>query len=184
MKKEGGLMRNKNSRILITILGGWFGLHRYLDRKIVSGLIYTFTFGVFGIGWLIDVYHAFTISNLSKAYNYTDLPSPDQTLSVGDRTYKLAYSYDNVELYTMTPFSFSIPSNALLGFRTEPNNDYDKRAIYFLWNNTNIGYIHIGRLQDMMHDYMRPDRYIIARYEEMNSDNNVLITLSFYKESN
>ena len=70
MTKEGGLMRNKNSRILITILGGWFGLHRYLDRKIVSGLIYTFTFGVFGIGWLIDVYHALTISNLSKAYNY------------------------------------------------------------------------------------------------------------------
>lgn len=178
-------MRNKNSRILITILGGWFGLHRYLDHKIISGLIYTFTFGVFGIGWLIDIYRAFTAPDFSKGVNYspsTNLPVPDQCLSINDRNYELAYNYNNVELYTMTPFSFSIPFNALLGFRTEPDNDYDKKAIYFLWNNTNIGYIHIGRLQDMLHDYMRPDRYIIARYEGMNPDNNVCITLSFYKE--
>ena len=181
-------MKTKTSRILVTIFGGWLGLHRYLDHKIISGLLYTFTFGVFGIGWFIDIYRAFTAPApaSTKAFNYNisnKLPSPDQTLLIGDCNYELAYNYNNVELYTMTPFSFSIPFNSILGFRTEPKNDYDKRAIYFLWNNTNIGYIHIGRLQDMMHDYMRPDRYIIARYEGMTSDNNVLITLSFYKKA-
>jgi len=34
---------------------GFFGVHRfYLDRPI-SGLIYLFTFGIFGIGWLVDI---------------------------------------------------------------------------------------------------------------------------------
>ncbi len=34
---------------------GFVGAHRFYEGKIGSGLIYMFTFGFFGIGWLFDV---------------------------------------------------------------------------------------------------------------------------------
>ena len=42
---------SKRTRILATIFGGWFGLHKYLDKHIGMGILYTFTCGLFGIGW-------------------------------------------------------------------------------------------------------------------------------------
>ncbi|WP_270213561.1 TM2 domain-containing protein [Dorea formicigenerans] len=175
-------MKRKSMRILITILGGWFGLHRYLNHQIGLGVLYTLTFGLFGIGWFIDIYRA-----CASLYDFKPpvqpVPTVEEILTIDSRVYKLSYSYNRVELYTMHSFNFTVPFGAQLGFRTEPSNTYDSRAIYFLWNNTNIGYIHIGRLQDMIHDYMRPGRYILAKYEGLTEDGNVLITLSFYKES-
>lgn len=40
---------------LCTIFGGWFGLHRYMRRQIGMGLLYTFTIGLFCIGWIVDI---------------------------------------------------------------------------------------------------------------------------------
>ena len=46
-----------NSRFLtliICIFGGWIGLHRFTTGKFFTGIIYLFTFGFFGIGWVFD----------------------------------------------------------------------------------------------------------------------------------
>jgi len=53
-------MTNKKY-LLCCIIGGWFGLHYFLTGKIGKGLLYFFTFGLFLIGWLIDIF---------KIYNY------------------------------------------------------------------------------------------------------------------
>lgn len=58
-EKEETVMK-KTTRIIVTFFGGWFGLHKYLDKKIGLGVLYTFTFGLFGIGWLYDLFLAFT----------------------------------------------------------------------------------------------------------------------------
>lgn len=39
----------------LTLFGGWFGLHYFYQKKISSGLIYLFTFGLFGFGWFFDL---------------------------------------------------------------------------------------------------------------------------------
>jgi TM2 domain-containing membrane protein YozV len=39
--------------ILFIFLGG-FGLHRFYQAKIITGLIYLFTFGLFGVGLIYD----------------------------------------------------------------------------------------------------------------------------------
>ena len=44
---------SRNGKILITVLGGWFGLHHYLNKNYKMGVLYTFTFGCFYIGWII-----------------------------------------------------------------------------------------------------------------------------------
>lgn len=46
---------SRKKQILITVFGGWFGLHKYWDKKIGMGILYTFTFGLFYIGWIHDI---------------------------------------------------------------------------------------------------------------------------------
>lgn len=38
-----------------TVLCGWMGAHRFYVDKTVTGLIYLFTLGLFGIGWIVDI---------------------------------------------------------------------------------------------------------------------------------
>lgn len=42
--------------ILIAIFLGWAGGYRFYKRQPVLGVIYLFTLGVFGIGWLVDIF--------------------------------------------------------------------------------------------------------------------------------
>lgn len=41
-------------RLLLTVFGGPFGLHKFAQKKWIPGIIYLFTAGLFGIGWIID----------------------------------------------------------------------------------------------------------------------------------
>ncbi len=53
----GGMgMRAKNKWVafLLCVLIGYFGAHKFYEGKILLGILYLFTFGLFGIGWLID----------------------------------------------------------------------------------------------------------------------------------
>ncbi len=36
------------------LLGGWFGLHKFIEKKTGLGILYLLTCGLFGIGWIID----------------------------------------------------------------------------------------------------------------------------------
>lgn len=47
---------NKNTSLVMCILGGWFGLHYFYVKKIGIGILYLFTFGLFCIGWWVDIY--------------------------------------------------------------------------------------------------------------------------------
>lgn len=45
---------NALAYLLLTLLLGWAGVHRFYRKQIGLGLIYLFTGGIGGIGWLID----------------------------------------------------------------------------------------------------------------------------------
>ena len=49
---------NKILYFLLTFFGGWMGLHKFAQKKIGMGFLYLFTFGLFGIGWVIDIIFA------------------------------------------------------------------------------------------------------------------------------
>lgn len=46
---------NAVARLIITILFGLFGIHKFIDKKPVQGFIYLCTFGLFSFGWIIDI---------------------------------------------------------------------------------------------------------------------------------
>lgn len=48
-------IKNKEIDLILCILGGWFGLHYFCNKKISLGILYFCTFGLFGIGWIIDI---------------------------------------------------------------------------------------------------------------------------------
>ena len=44
-------------KLIICIIFGASGVHKFIERKIISGLVYLFTFGLFGIGIVVDAIH-------------------------------------------------------------------------------------------------------------------------------
>lgn len=47
--------KSKKIDLLLCLFLGVFGIHRFYERKIVTGIIYLFTFGFLGLGVLIDL---------------------------------------------------------------------------------------------------------------------------------
>ena len=47
--------KNKWIALLLCLFFGYLGIHRFYEGKVVTGIIYFFTFGLFGIGWIIDL---------------------------------------------------------------------------------------------------------------------------------
>lgn len=64
-----------NKNFYITLFGGWFGLHKYVNGQIGMGILYTFTAGLFYIGWIYDCVKAFKSSKVpeNKRLSQSDL---------------------------------------------------------------------------------------------------------------
>ncbi len=50
-----GVKANWLITLLLCIFVGALGIHRFFVGKIGTGLLYLFTFGLFGIGWIYDL---------------------------------------------------------------------------------------------------------------------------------
>ena len=51
----GVSQKKKATALLLCIFLGGLGMHRFYAGKIGTGILYLFTFGLFGIGWFIDL---------------------------------------------------------------------------------------------------------------------------------
>lgn len=47
--------KNKTVALLLCIFLGGLGAHKFYVGKVGMGIIYLFTFGLFGFGWIIDI---------------------------------------------------------------------------------------------------------------------------------
>jgi TM2 domain-containing membrane protein YozV len=59
-------IKSKGVAYLLWFFLGIFGAHRFYLEKIGTGILYLLTGGVFGIGWIIDL---FTLGNQVDVYN-------------------------------------------------------------------------------------------------------------------
>lgn len=46
---------DKMTALMMCIFGGWLGVHKFYEGKVGLGILYLLTFGLFGIGWIIDI---------------------------------------------------------------------------------------------------------------------------------
>lgn len=51
----GGRAKNKWLAFVLCFFFGLFGVHRFYEGKIGTGLLWLFTWGLFGIGWFVDL---------------------------------------------------------------------------------------------------------------------------------
>jgi len=67
--------RNTHSKLLGYLLWifGFTGAHRFYFGKPISGTIWFFTFGLFGIGWLVDL---FLIPSMDRKADLKYVPGP------------------------------------------------------------------------------------------------------------
>ena len=66
---------NKNTALLLCILGGWLGLHHFYTKRVGLGVLYLFTFGLFCFGWIYDIYRICT----NKYYSVPVAPVDSST---------------------------------------------------------------------------------------------------------
>lgn len=50
-----GKLKDKRVSLILCLLFGIFGAHRFYEGKIFTGLLYLCTCGLFGIGWLVNL---------------------------------------------------------------------------------------------------------------------------------
>ena len=60
------MSNGKIKELLIVVIGGPFGIHKFIKGDIKMGVIYLFTAGLFGIGWIIDIVKVLTNSSSSS----------------------------------------------------------------------------------------------------------------------
>lgn len=51
----GGRLKNKWVALALCILLGMFGAHKFYEGRTGMGILYLFTFGLLGIGWIVDI---------------------------------------------------------------------------------------------------------------------------------
>lgn len=80
------------ANFIITLLFGWCGIHKFLQKKTGLGILYLLTFGLFGIGWIYDCIVAFLgmrkcEHNVVSAphVSFDDSPMIDLDVVVDDR---------------------------------------------------------------------------------------------------
>lgn len=59
-------MKSTSTAYLLWFFLGFFGAHKFYLNKVGMGILYFFTFGIFGLGWLIDL---FTLGGQVANYN-------------------------------------------------------------------------------------------------------------------
>ena len=47
--------KSRSKALKYCAIGGWFGIHQYYVGNIGKGLLYSCTFGLFAVGWIVDL---------------------------------------------------------------------------------------------------------------------------------
>lgn len=154
-------MKKKTTRILITVFGGLFGLHKFMEKKFGMGVLYFFTGGLFGIGWIFDIIKECTAKPIVCQYNAYEPVSR----FIGNESYEVQSAVAGSSFYNET-ISKAMQINPNYGLSDEnivklgknrvyeyyplhknvvlvpePKNSHDPNAVKVMLNNNLIGYI-------------------------------------------
>jgi len=87
-------MKNKWTSFWLCLFFGWLGVHRFYERKTATGILYLCTFGLFCIGWFLDLWIILFVKPnkpITESYQYNTY------LKVIEALQKSGYSVDEYE---------------------------------------------------------------------------------------
>lgn len=157
---------------LACLLGGWFGLHKFIEKKTGLGILYLLTCGLFGIGWIVDCV-IYGSRFFKKSTPQKTTPRPVQTSTpqpiiptkktethkvTGMSNYmdnimnlaseNLHYMYTKRELMDEYILNERVYEYEFYPFKTElipePDNPYDPNAVKVIVDCEHVGYIKKG----------------------------------------
>ena len=184
----------KNNLILnclATVFLGYFGVHKFMEKKNKMGLLYLFTFGLFGIGWMLD-----SVKSIYQLINsYINKPTKIPIFIESNylfeeliEDYALKYKYEkNIAGVEYRNLEFTTLSNNFINFEFE-ENEFDNKSIKLMLNNIHLGYIYKddNMLRDMIYNYSNnPEWKIVAWLKKIDELNKKLsYQIAFYKKLN
>lgn len=191
---------------LITTLFGWLGIHKYIKKKYIIGVIYTLTFGLYFVGWaidiiicIIDMFRKYEKNTLKKD-SANILPSVDPESNTNlkknhfcfskiEDGYILKYEYQkNIAGVEYRDLDFSNLINGYIEFKLEPDNEYDKKAIAIYQKNVLLGYVYKSddMINEMIHKYINNDEWKVFGWLCTLDSNEKILSyqIAFYKKIN
>eukprot|EP01132_Coremiostelium_polycephalum_P007381 gene7381-9066_t len=121
---------------LLWFFFGIFGAHRFYLHRHLSGFIYLFTLGVFGIGWFVDL---FLIPSLVRHYNNHYFSDPTIIVAPAPIVYQTTASPYQSYPYQPQPYYSQPPNMSALSqqqqqpvypYQPQPNNPPYNPPVY------------------------------------------------------
>ena len=97
-------MKNNIIDLIICIFLGYIGAHKFYEGKIKLGLLYLLTVGLFGIGWIVDIF-LLSLKLIKNNHNYNnENKSKNNDISFLDKSYIIYPANDFVDDYVVFDF--------------------------------------------------------------------------------
>lgn len=168
---------------IITLLFGWLGVHKFMQKKYGLGILYFFTLGLCGIGWAVDTIAAFMRMTTGKQ-PAPATQNPNTFSEVRASGKQLIKSFDTVIVGTFAKSSkypdekredqiFRIKKNAKLDlefwrYKGDP-------AYYVCDCGTDVGCIRAG-LAKIIYDEYSDCEFVVTALERVMDDRNECMT--------
>ena len=97
------MIKNSTVYFFLTLFLGWLGAHRFYRKQWGIGILYLFTIGGFGIGWMVDLIISIKMlydeNKHSKAFYSQSISAPIHQ-PVIEPQYNFNQPYDNMDGHT------------------------------------------------------------------------------------
>lgn len=143
----------KTTLLILAILVGYLGIHRFYAGKIASGILYLLTGGLFGIGWIVDIILIASDKfedNKSTAQPVVTMPA--QRTQAGAKTLHtkvVGVTKQNENRKNIQSILKDLYDGCDLTLKRDPKNQYDSNAIKVYAEGEHIGYISKDLAKDL-----------------------------------
>lgn len=107
---------------------------------------------------------------------YANMAQFPESITFRGQSLNKTYDYRKVQLAFPAALSDGIGQMAFL--YSEPENEYDSKAVFAVCNNEKIGYIYRGKRQDMLNDYMKKGLPVVAVIDNLDP---LSLRIAFYR---